>query len=719
MAGLASINIKFSADLKGFSTAMQNSSRKIEKFGKQMQSVGQNLTIGLTAPLVAFGAVALKNFDKQDKAVAQLNAGLKSSGRFTDELSDKLQKQASELQNNSLFGDEDILANATAQILTFTNISVDKIAEVNLASANLATRLGTDLKSASIQLGKALNDPITNLSALSRSGIQFSEDQKAMIKSLVETNRIGEAQTLILAELETQYGNSAKAASLAGLGGLKQLSNSFGDLTEDIGGIIAGAILPFVDTIKGLVTSFQNLSPETKKWIVILGGVGAAIGPILALAGTILPAVLAGFGFLISPIGLIIAGLTTVGVIIYKNWAPIKAQLVNIANYFIDLYNESTGFRIAVEAVVLTFKSLWSVGKFVLSGIGSLLSNLGEAFVLNVDIMGKALKAVLTNPLSAADALKDLFSDLAKGAITTFAKTSASLNNDWQNLLGNLNTNTKEAFDNISKRAKIKLLKENVDTDALSDITTTIPEIKIPVSLVPKTITSSANKPTEAQLGEMTKVDAQEVVENSSGPLSFEDWKKELLTFEQRLESFSINVSEIMSSAAKGALEGLGVMIAGLATGNLTLGDVAGNLLRIIGDMATSLGKAAIELGVGMLAVKAAFTNPFAAIAAGVGLIALGAIISSTANITSGKDAGAFANGGIVGGSSFVGDKLFARVNSREMILNEPQQRNMLGLIGAGNSQPVNVTLQPSIDFVGDKFRVMLNKVDKRNFRKK
>lgn len=44
-----------------------------------------------------------------------------------------------------------------------------------------------------------------------------------------------------------------------------------------------------------------------------------------------------------------------------------------------------------------------------------------------------------------------------------------------------------------------------------------------------------------------------------------------------------------------------------------------------------------------------------------------------------------FADGGIVGGSSYSGDKLFARVNSGEMIFNKRQQRNLFNLIDNGN----------------------------------
>jgi hypothetical protein len=46
--------------------------------------------------------------------------------------------------------------------------------------------------------------------------------------------------------------------------------------------------------------------------------------------------------------------------------------------------------------------------------------------------------------------------------------------------------------------------------------------------------------------------------------------------------------------------------------------------------------------------------------------------------LLSGADAGAFADGGVVGGTSYTGDKLTARVNSNEVILNPKQASNVL-----------------------------------------
>ena len=57
----------------------------------------------------------------------------------------------------------------------------------------------------------------------------------------------------------------------------------------------------------------------------------------------------------------------------------------------------------------------------------------------------------------------------------------------------------------------------------------------------------------------------------------------------------------------------------------------------------------------------------------------------------------AFANGGIVGGSSFFGDHMLARVNSGEMILNKNQQKNLFDAIdqnklGGGGANNIVVT---------------------------
>jgi hypothetical protein len=49
-----------------------------------------------------------------------------------------------------------------------------------------------------VQLGKALNDPIKGIAALAKSGVTFTEQEKDKIKTLVESNKLLEAQDMVL-----------------------------------------------------------------------------------------------------------------------------------------------------------------------------------------------------------------------------------------------------------------------------------------------------------------------------------------------------------------------------------------------------------------------------------------------------------------------------------------------------------------------------------------
>ena len=155
-----------------------------------------------------------------ERSIAQLEAGLASTGGVSGQTMQSIQALADEMQRTSIYGDE-LVESAAAILLSFTEISGEAFPATIRAAADLSSRMGTDLQSSVVQLGKALNAPIQNLSALSRSGIQFTKEQKALIKTLWETGQQAEAQTVILKELEKQYGGSAAAARRGAEGALK------------------------------------------------------------------------------------------------------------------------------------------------------------------------------------------------------------------------------------------------------------------------------------------------------------------------------------------------------------------------------------------------------------------------------------------------------------------------------------------------------------------
>jgi len=246
---------KFVTDTKRASAEFERNAKKMQRQAAETgKKIGTVLAAGITAGVavagVAFASV-IRNTIEAEKVSAQLDAVLKSTGRTAPGLSTAIKAYSAELQNVTTFGDEAITS-TQSWLLTFNKIGGDVFPRATKAILDASTALGTDLKSQTMQVGKALNDPIKGISALADAGIQFSDDQKAVIKSFVETGEVAKAQEIILAELETQFGGSAEAARNTFGGAIQALKNSFGDLLEGSGGNLKGvtsALNDLTDTL--------------------------------------------------------------------------------------------------------------------------------------------------------------------------------------------------------------------------------------------------------------------------------------------------------------------------------------------------------------------------------------------------------------------------------------------------------------------------------------
>jgi len=364
------LKVKVLADLSQFKSQMKGVQSTLKDVGKSVTKLGTRVSAVATTAMTALGVASIKSFDTQAKAIAQVEAGLRSTQGQVGKTSKQLQKMASDLQSKTLFGDEEILKDATAQLLTFTNITGDQFEKTQVAVLDLATRLDGDLKSDSIQLSKALNDPVANLSALSRSGIQFSESQKEVINSLVESGRLADAQNIILEELQKQYGGSAEAAAEAGAGGITQLQNAIGDLQEEFGRIIIDAINPFLEKMQEFFEMMREQPEEVKKRFVLLGVAIATIGPALIGLGLALQALAIGIGVFTSPIVAIVAGFVLLGI-------AIDYIRRNFDAFAIDFKKSMLNLQIQAQMFVQSFaQSMLNVAKLTPNIMGGIIAPL-------------------------------------------------------------------------------------------------------------------------------------------------------------------------------------------------------------------------------------------------------------------------------------------------------------------------------------------------------
>jgi hypothetical protein len=220
------------------------------------------VAIGATA-IAGLGAALLDSVNaamEAQEVQAQLDAVLRSTGGAAGVTAQMANDLASALQKTTRFEDDTVLG-AENLLLTFTNIGKDVFPATVQAAADLSTAMGQDLNTSAMQLGKALNDPVAGMGALQRVGVTFSDQQKEVIKNLVETGDVAGAQKIILEELNKEFGGSAEAAGKTFAGQLDILKNSLGDVKEQVG----NALLP---VLSELATTY---GPKVIEWAQALG----------------------------------------------------------------------------------------------------------------------------------------------------------------------------------------------------------------------------------------------------------------------------------------------------------------------------------------------------------------------------------------------------------------------------------------------------------------
>lgn len=377
------------------------STKNIQKLGESMSSLGKRMTIGVTAPLVALAAKSVQGAQEQAQAMAQVNAALKSMGAVSGKTSVELSKTADALELRSLYNADEILKKVTANLLTFGNVSGEVFDRAQQAAVDMSARLGQDLQSSAVMLGKALNDPIKGLTALGRVGVQFTKGQKAQIEAMAEAGNVAGAQGIILAELERQFKGAAQAA--ADTSPWRKAQVAIDQAMDKIGEAILPVIPVIADAIKSVADAFSSLSPGMQKAIVVVGVLAAVFGPVLIAVGaavTALAPLIAAAGFLAGTIG----GLT--GIIVAAG-AAVGALAVALAPILIPL----AAVAVAVTAVYLAWKH-WDKIKAFVSDIGAAVSGwwngtvkpvfaaLGQALVAAGNLWG-GLKTAAINSISA------------------------------------------------------------------------------------------------------------------------------------------------------------------------------------------------------------------------------------------------------------------------------------------------------------------------------
>lgn len=316
------------------------------------------------------------------KIQAQTAAVIKSTGSAAGVSAEHIADMASALSaasGKSLFGDDQIQQSENL-LLTFTNIRGASLDAATAISVDLAQAMGGAPKDSAIQLGKALNDPIKGISALTRIGVTFTDEQKDMIRAMQETGDMAGAQKVILDELNKEFGGSAAAAAAAD-GGWAQFNDRMGEAKEAIG----TAILPLLSTFAGILN--DTVAPAIE-------AIAAAFGAWLAN-----PATQAGIqaitGAITEGLGVAMAFLANTAIpALLTAWENLQPTIQIVRGALADI---GQWLGVAIPQAIAFVNEHWEAFKGALIAVGAILAGAAVAGAI-LSIVG--LIASLANPIT-------------------------------------------------------------------------------------------------------------------------------------------------------------------------------------------------------------------------------------------------------------------------------------------------------------------------------
>ena len=325
------LNVVLGLKLTEFQAGLMKAEKQLKRFGENMARTGRELTQSLTLPILGVGAGAIKAFSDIERLEKGLTAVMGSSEAAAIELQnlrevaklpglgfEEAVQGSIRLQSVGLSANEarDTLS-AFGAAIAATGGSAQNLESVQyqltqMISKNRILQEDFSIIQENVPLvGKAIEAAFVtrNIEQIRNSGISAAEFNRRLIEQLK-----------ILPEVQNVTGGLGNAFENFG----DSVKVSFAELGRSINTALnlEGVLDGLANAVQNVVDYFKSLSPETQRFIVISAAVVAAIGPMMFIFGQIIAVgtkviavirgIAAALAFMLSPVGLVIAGIAAV-----------------------------------------------------------------------------------------------------------------------------------------------------------------------------------------------------------------------------------------------------------------------------------------------------------------------------------------------------------------------------------------------------------------------
>lgn len=604
-----------------------------------------------------------------------------------------------------------------------------------------ASTAGTGLRNIFLEVaksGKTLEGALGEINSSSNknaTALQLFGKRGATVATVLAEN-IGQAKSFA----ETYRNAGGEAARMAAImdntleGSLARLKSATEGAAIAFGEVMAPAIRSMVDTLSEAVGSFKQLSPQTKQFIVVTAGIAAAIGPAIIAVGTLLrnlsaiiPVMRAlTVAIAANPIGALAVAIGAIGGALLVTNSRFE-KLTNAQEEFAAITGTATK-NIAGEKAQL--EKLLAIARNETVSKGERIKAVQNLNALSPEYLGNlTLEKINTDAatvatdkyvasllqkskvIAAEEKLVEVQRELLELQLGTSEAADPSI---WQNLsnailsAGNqsvfLAKTTASITENLTEEERQLVLLQAKLTEFLGDnaalansnanVANSFKEVAAATSSVGGSGFSADTSVTGASSGISPFEDGSpfaqagddlDAFQNQVNNINLDKAKQELMSFraeQERLQQVGEAVGNALGSAfanlGQAIGEGLGAAEGGFRGFIGTLAETATQLIAIMLSQSIASSIAGASASGAATGPAAIFTTPSFIATAVSGVVAAFAAIPK------------FETGGIVGGASYTGDKILARVNSGELILNTAQQESLFSQLNSNDSMHIS-----------------------------
>ena len=271
-------------------TFLGKTSNEWENTGEKMESVGKSMSLKLTAPIMAAGTYAFKMSADYEQALGKMEVVFEKN-------SDKIQDWANNAMENFGLSRKSAVTMVSDYGALFKGmgIAMDDTQEWSMTLTERVMDLSNFYDTTVDETTNALNAIVTGQTEpLRRFGINmtqatlqeyaFESGINKKIQTMTEAEKVQLRYNFVMDRTAIALGTTKKEADTA-TGQFNKLKQQVDDLAIEFGTLMLPVLVKFLQAINKVLTTINKLDDGTKKIIITIAGIVAAIGPMLILVG--------------------------------------------------------------------------------------------------------------------------------------------------------------------------------------------------------------------------------------------------------------------------------------------------------------------------------------------------------------------------------------------------------------------------------------------------